>query len=52
MSEQALLTAARHVLHAWDTDSNMEKNDLSDELWAAMNELRHAATVVHEVVPK
>lgn len=51
MSELALITAAKAVLHAWDAENSYEKNDLSDTLFDAMNQLRHAVTVVHEVKP-
>ena len=39
------------VVHAWDAENSYEKNDLSDTLFDAMNQLRHAVTVVHEVKP-
>jgi hypothetical protein len=46
-----LILAARHALHVWDNEDNMEKNDLSDEFFDAMGELRKAVMVINEVVP-
>jgi hypothetical protein len=51
MSERELLAAARHVLHAWDAELQAEKSHSSNDLWEAMEELRRAVTVIHEVVP-
>jgi hypothetical protein len=49
MSESILL-AARRVLHAWEAESAYEKNNLSPDLWEAIDELRRAVLVIKEVM--
>lgn len=36
-----LRDAVRHVLAMWDQEDNQEKNDLSEDFWAAMGVLRN-----------
>lgn len=43
-----LLDAARELLAAWDQEDELELNDLSDDLWHAVSELRRAADGVEE----
>lgn len=43
---RALVSAARAVLSAWDADDDLEQQDLSDQFWAAMRELRRALEYV------
>lgn len=38
----SLLEAARAVLMAWEAEDDLEKQDLSEELWRAMRALRRA----------
>ena len=35
-----LRDAVRHALAMWDQEDNLEKNDLSEDFWAAMGGLR------------
>jgi hypothetical protein len=38
---RALIQAARFVLAAWDADDDQEKNDLSEQVWDAIADLRN-----------
>ena len=49
--KEDIITAARHVIYTWDQENQFEKNDLSDDFWEAIAELRRVITVIHEVVP-
>jgi len=47
-----LRDAVHHALALWDREDNLEKNDLSEEFWAAMGRLRSVYQSVRRGEPE